>query len=87
MKELERIFKGLVSEETLKNIVGNYEKYADVNIKELGVDSLAIMELVFRIEDIYNIEFDYEKFDIADIGTPQKVVSLIHKEEIYNEIL
>lgn len=76
--KLYKIFNGLVSDDTLNSIINDFEKIADIDIMELGVDSLAIMELVFRIEELIETEIDYENFKIDEIRTPRRILSMLN---------
>lgn len=78
---LSKIFNGLVSSETESTIVNKFETIADINILELGVDSLAIMELVFRMEEYAGIEIDYDNFKIEEIETPRLILNMLRVEK------
>ena len=71
------IFRNLVSDEVLLMLENEFDKIADTNILELGIDSLATMEIVIRIEEIYNIEIDYDAFEVEYIETPRKIQQYI----------
>lgn len=75
--KLHDVFIGIVSDEILECIIDEFEEVADFSILQLGVDSLAIMKIIFRLEDILNIEVDYENFDIKQISTPRLIREII----------
>ncbi|WP_340024225.1 acyl carrier protein [Paenibacillus sp. FSL K6-1096] len=75
--KLEEIFSGLVSPETLRQISCNFEDIADIHIKQLGVDSLAIMELVLRIEETMDVNIDYETFSVDEVATPRLILNML----------
>lgn len=80
--KITEIFIGLVPAESLDKIVNQFEEVADVHIKQLGVDSLAIMELVLRIEETLNISIDYETFTIEQVATPRLIMNMLNCESI-----
>lgn len=83
MKEkLKEVFEGLVSQDILDCMVTKFDEIANVNIMQLGVDSLAVMKIVFRLEDILDIEVDYEEFKIQWIETPQLVLDILERGNI-----
>lgn len=44
-------------------------------IKELGIDSLGLMEFIFRIEEVYNIRIDNDQAD--KLHTLEDMVRLV----------
>ncbi|AIQ42140.1 acyl carrier protein [Paenibacillus sp. FSL R7-0297] len=80
--KLEGIFSGLVPPETLQQIACQYDDIADTNIKELGVDSLAIMELVLRIEESLDIIIDYETFSVEQVATPRLIMNMLASGQV-----
>lgn len=79
MEDIVNIFRNLVSEKVLEKIENDFELIIDTNILELGVDSLAVMEIVIRIEEMYKVEIDYSTFEIEYIETPRKILDFIAK--------
>lgn len=75
------IFNGLVPKKTLDIILNDFESVAEINILELGVDSLAIMEVVFRIEECIGHEFDYDNFSIEQIQTLRLILNIINSKK------
>ncbi|WEV44659.1 phosphopantetheine-binding protein [Streptococcaceae bacterium ESL0687] len=73
---VKEIFRGFLSEATIEDIKENQETYEQTPIKNLGIDSLATMDLVLRIEDLVGREFDYDIFDIDDVSTVGRVIKL-----------
>lgn len=73
MTEIQVLLDGLIDETLVEDI----EQHMDESIASLGVDSLEVMQIVLRIEDILNIEIDYDEFDIASLETPNKIVELL----------
>lgn len=77
--EVVEVLRGLVSDSILDLVKNDFDEIADTDVLELGVDSIAIMEIVIRIEEICKTTIDYEKFEIDDIKTPSKIKRLISK--------
>lgn len=75
--KITEIFKGLVPTESLDKIANHFEEIADIPIKQLGVDSLAIMELVLRIEETMDISIDYETFSIEQVASPRRILNMM----------
>ena len=73
MKKIVELLKDLVDEEILEKILNDYTNIKDTNIAELGVDSLNVMQIVIRMEDLYGIDIDYDSFEIDQISTPNKI--------------
>lgn len=74
---INEVFSGIIEENVLNDIMNNPEEYQDISIQEIGVDSLATMEIVLRIEELCNIEINYDTFDIDDISTVGKILRLL----------
>lgn len=81
MDYLKKLFEGLVDESVLNDICNNYTDYSDTTLSALGVDSLNVMEIVIRIETIFNVEIDYDDFEIEQIETPRKILKFIEEKE------
>ena len=74
---INKVFFVIIEENVLNDIMNNSEEYQDISIQEIGVDSLATMEIVLRIEELCNIEINYDTFDIDDISTVGKILRLL----------
>ena len=74
---IREVFSGIIEDSVLNDILNKPEDYQNISIKEIGVDSLATMEIVLRIEELCHIEIDYETFDIDDISTVGKILTLL----------
>ncbi|NLZ35557.1 MAG: acyl carrier protein [Clostridiales bacterium] len=77
IKEMNKLLTNYIEKNDLEKIINNYEQYKSYTLLQLGIDSLDIMGLVLDIEKIYNIEIDFEKFDISDIETLEKMEKFI----------
>ena len=71
--------------ETVKSILSKRVKKVDIDklketdsLKELGLDSLDLVELMLEIEDAFNIEFSSE--EIEKLETLKEVLELINKK-------
>ena len=62
-----------VHDRLLQLLIDEYELPAeklvpDARLDELGIDSLGVMELVFKIEDDFAIQFPSEQVALATVG-------------------
>ncbi|WP_346898440.1 acyl carrier protein [Clostridium sp. UBA7503] len=79
--KLYKVFNGIISQESMNLIINDFKEVADTDIQDLGVDSLAIMELLFRIEELLQIEIDYESFKIEQIKTPRLILDMLNSKK------
>ena len=49
----------------------------DVPLANLGVDSLASMVILDRLEEDFGVEIDYDSFSLRDIGTARHIAILL----------
>ncbi len=77
-KNLDFVFRNIVSDQTLEALKSSYDTLADVSISQLGVDSLEIIKIFFNLEEMLKIQLDYEKLDLEQISTPRKIIEFIH---------
>ena len=63
------LLSGLLPDQTVQMVCEDYDSYKDVPLSQLGLDSMAVMGLVLKIETEFGREVDYEAFDIADVST------------------
>jgi acyl carrier protein len=55
----------------------------DARLEELGIDSLGVMELVFKIEDDFGVRFPSDQVALATVGDlVQYVESLIARQTV-----
>jgi acyl carrier protein len=71
------LFSGLLSDETIHLVCDHYDEYKDVQLSQLGLESLSLMALVIRVEEESGREIDYESFDIADVSTLSRTGKLL----------
>ncbi len=76
-KNLDFVFRNIVSDQTLEALKSSYDTLADVSISQLGVDSLEIIKIFFNLEEMLKIQLDYEKLDLEQISTPRKIIEFI----------
>ncbi|MFE7563233.1 acyl carrier protein [Kitasatospora sp. NPDC057500] len=67
------LFSGLLSEETVTLISDRYDDYRDAPLTQLGLESMAVMGLVVRMETEFGKEVDYEAFRLDDVSTLDRV--------------
>jgi acyl carrier protein len=63
------LLTGLLNEQTIDMLCESYEEYQDVPLFQLGLESMAVMGLVLRMEAQFGKQIDYEAFDIAEVST------------------
>ena len=63
------LLTGLLPESTIKLVSDRYDEYKDVPLSQLGLESLAVMGLVLRIDSEFGKEIDFESFDLSDVST------------------
>lgn len=51
-------------------------------INEVGLDSLQMINFVLAIEDAFDVEIDFDHFDIDHLGSVQAFVSFLEKEQV-----
>lgn len=68
--------------EKVSNIFTKYSKNADINndtsLKELGLDSLDLVEVLMDIEEEFNIEFEDE--EMMALSTVNDVLAIIERK-------
>jgi acyl carrier protein len=80
IKQLEELFDGFLTAAKIDEITKNYEKYKGIPITQLGVDSLAVMGLALRVQSMFHKNIDFEKFDVRDMETLEKIEHFIESE-------
>ncbi|MFJ7278890.1 acyl carrier protein [Kitasatospora sp. NPDC098663] len=63
------MFSGLLPEETVSLVCDQYDAYQDTPLTQLGLESMAVMGLVVRMETDFGKEIDYEAFQLSDVST------------------
>lgn len=72
-----KLLTGLIPDETITLINADYARYRSVLLTDLGLESLAVMGLVLRIENIFGCRVDYETFDLSQVMTLERVEAFI----------
>ncbi|SHO53584.1 AMP-binding protein [Anaerocolumna xylanovorans] len=72
-----------LAETVAEKIKGKFNIEERIDLQESFVEngmlqSLQIMELLFELEEIYGVEFDFNSIDLSDIESPRKIVSFIN---------
>lgn len=65
--------------EDIPNIKQNYMKYENLPLNAIGVDSLNLIQLIMRIEDLASIELDYFNFEVEEINSLNRLNSYIYR--------
>lgn len=67
--ELRSILKESLDRETLVEITENYEKYKDIELVDIGIDSLDYVAIISSIDDdIYEKIMELEKITLSEIN-------------------
>ena len=61
-----------------KIVNGRVEVTVESSLKELGLDSLDVVEMLTDMEEKYGIEFDND--EMLELGTVNDVISVIEKK-------
>lgn len=72
------IFTGFLTDEMLAKINNDYDSYKNIPLTQLGLDSLATMGIVLKMESDFNKKIDYESFDIATIETLDNIEDFLN---------
>ena len=68
-------------QERILNIISGYidvtnnELSADINVFDLGVDSLRMLKIIMELEEFYSVKFDDK--EIVDIRTASDIEKII----------
>lgn len=71
------LFNNLLPATTIEEIHNDFEGHKETPLTQLGLESLSVMALVVRLEDEFNMEVDYETFDIRSIENLGKIDNLL----------
>lgn len=71
------IVKKHIQPDIASKVESNFEKYKDMELTSLGVDSLSFFQVVLEIEETCNIELDYINLDIKQFSTLKKIDQFI----------
>lgn len=78
-EELRTLLAGLADPAVVTEVVRDRSAYAHTPVAELGVDSLAVMELACRIEALASREIDWDTFDLGEVATLTAIADLVRK--------
>lgn len=81
MKNIEEI-KAVVAEfvtNILENKINEFEVTCEVDLLDLGMDSIEYMNLIIKLEEYFEIEFDDEITDMAAYNSINKFADYIAK--------
>lgn len=51
-------------------------------VKDYGVDSLSIISMILKIEEIFDIEFDMDELEIDSIGKVSELTKIIESKHM-----
>jgi len=77
MINVRRLLEGLVDASVLQNLDERPEALMDVPLSHLGIDSVASMVIIDRLEEDFGVEIDFESFVLDDIGTVRRLLLLV----------
>ncbi|GEM_PF-4837280 len=77
-EKLGAVLEGLVDSAILQQ--GFEGELLDVPLGNLGVDSLASMVILDRLEDDFGVEIDYDSFSLRDIATARHIAALLEEQ-------
>lgn len=66
---IRRLLGGYLPDETITTVAADYEAYQHVPLRQLGLESVAVMGLVLNIESSFGRQIDYSAFDISVLDT------------------
>ena len=74
MKDLTiRLITDFLPEEKLNRVTIKYDVLKNQRLTSLGVDSLDLIGVTLKLEELTGIEIDYDEFDIECIDTISKL--------------
>ncbi len=74
--EVRTLLAGLVEPDVIDAVLSDRSEYEHTPVVELGVDSLAVMELVSRVE-VLGSEIDFDSFDLREVATLRAIAQLL----------
>lgn len=75
--EIRTLLTGLADAAVVTAVLEDGAAYGGTPVVELGVDSLAVMELVCRIETLAGRELDWDTFELREVATLDAVADLL----------
>lgn len=66
---IDRLFSGYLPAETIAAARADYPSFAHVPLRQLGLESLAVMGIVLNMEAEFGIQIDYDTFDVGVLDT------------------
>lgn len=82
MEELLRdVFCEVLTEERIEDIIKDYDKNKDVPLAALGIDSLYMMGIVLKINELVDNKISFDDFKFEDIETLSKIIFFIENNK------
>jgi len=66
---IQQLFAGLLPEPVIAAAIDDFEAYRDIDLADLGLESLAVMQVAIRIEELFGHEIDYDSFQFGSLRT------------------
>ncbi len=63
-----------------QDLAVNLSDEADI-VNEVGLDSLQLVTFLFKIEEAFSIEIDFEQFDYADLSSINRLAELLAAQQ------
>lgn len=73
------LLDGYLPTATIEKLRDDFDTYSDVPLVQLGLDSLATMALVIRLEERFGKRIDYATFDVSTIETIAEIRSYLNR--------
>lgn len=73
-----KIFEGFLEDNKISTLLNEYNNVKDLPLQQIGIDSLSLMGIVINISNFYQLEIDFEKFNIEDINSLDKINKYIN---------
>ncbi|EPY14030.1 acyl carrier protein [Paenibacillus alvei] len=67
--KFQSLMMGFLNEQALQGIEIELNNIMDVNIKELGINSLLFIKLIVALENTFEVEFDNTSLDVDNFLT------------------
>jgi acyl carrier protein len=76
-KSLEQTIKEIMVERLFLKVTP--EEIADdaLLMEDMGVDSVSVFEIVVGLEEVYDISFEDDEFDIQNFRTPKAIAAYV----------
>lgn len=73
LNKVQILLKDYVAKDILEDFKMNYGDYCEMQLNNLGIDSLTYFKVIESIEEIIGEEIDYMNLDVSKFNTPRKI--------------